>query len=118
MASAVTASFSWDGFQANASWFTRGTWYGSIIFSLVSVMVAFHHIILFANFGTDPQGPRKLLEAISKNGKPDFIFLYVLQVPVMLLSFSLMSYFMGLSLLVIFPLWGEEWGVGMKVSFF
>lgn len=119
VASAVTASFSWNGFDVNASWFTLGTWYGSIIFSLVSVIVAFHYIILFTNFNIDPEGPRKVLRAISSDGvRPDFVFLYVLQVPEMLLSFSLISYFMGLSLLVTPPLWEEEWGTGMKVSFF
>lgn len=66
-----------------------------------------------------PEGLRRVLKAISIDGlgnEPDMTFIFVLQVPGMLLSFSLISYFMGLSLLVIFPLWEGEWGTGMKVS--
>lgn len=62
-----------------------------------------------------------MLKAICRDGlehEPDMTFIFVLQVPGMLLSLSLISYFMGLSLLVIFPLWEGEWGAGMKVSCF
>lgn len=118
---AVTASFSWDGFYANASWLTIGTWYGSIILSLLSVNVAFQHSLMFTSFSIHPDGPRGVLEVICRDGlehEPDMAFIFSLQVPGMLLSLSLISYFMGLSLLIIFPLWEGEWGAEMKVSCF
>lgn len=67
-----------------------------------------------------PEGLRRVLGAISRDGlgnEPDMIFIFALQIPGMLLSFSLTPYFAGLSLLVGFPLWEGEWGTKMKVSF-
>lgn len=38
--------------------------------------------------------------------------LFVLQVPMMLLSYSIISYIVGLVVLVMEPLWRQAWGAG------
>ena len=47
--------------------------------------------------------------------RPSMLCLYILQVPMMLLSYSIISYIVGLGVLVLRPLWLEPWGSDGKV---
>jgi hypothetical protein len=91
------------------------------MFSLVSVMLAFYLSLLLSNFAINPAGNKLLLQALHmpKNKmKGRWASLFALQVPIMLLSYSLMLYLGGLGVLVIRPLWTEPWGPKSLVSFF
>ncbi|RPB17180.1 hypothetical protein P167DRAFT_541262 [Morchella conica CCBAS932] len=118
VASAVTASLSWESIRDKTTWFTRGAWYGSIVLGLLSVTISFHLILLFAHL--DVKGPQAIQKVLSRgnidSGRADWAFLYVLQVPGMLLGFSSVSYFLGLTFLVTSPLWDQEWGTETKES--
>jgi len=47
-----------------------------------------------------------------RKDKPSFMGLFVLQVPMMLLSYSIISYIVGLIVMVMAPLWRQAWGDG------
>jgi len=112
VASAVTGSIQWIP-QSTAHWIVYAAWYGTLLFSLVSVMIAFYLSILLSNFAINPFGNTLLLRVLHspKNAdKSRWISMFALQIPVTLLSYALMLYIFGLSFLVIQPLWNDPWG--------
>jgi hypothetical protein len=125
IASAVTGSIQWQ-LLATAHWFVYPVWYGTLLLSLVCIMVAFYLTILMANFSIHPNGQEILLKTLRQKNderKARWISLFTLQLPIMLFSYSLISYVLGLLLLVMRPLWNIAWGKdGMvscqKLSFF
>ncbi|KAI9807524.1 MAG: hypothetical protein M1825_005464 [Sarcosagium campestre] len=110
--SAVTGSIQWSQL-ATAHWFVLAVWYGSLVLSLFCVVIAFHLSILIANSDSQLRGPAvfaDLLKARS-TGRARPGVLFILQVPVMLLSYAIISYLVGLGVLVMYPLrlaWADE----------
>ncbi|KAH0559487.1 hypothetical protein GP486_003995 [Trichoglossum hirsutum] len=112
IASAVTGSIQWSALGA-AHWLVSAAWYSTLLFSLVSVIMAFYLSILLTNLSINNDGDSILLKALCRSGrqkKSRWTSLFALQMPIMLLSYALMMYIVGLSLLVIRPLWHEPWG--------
>jgi hypothetical protein len=108
----VTGSVQWKSLDT-AHWFVYSAWYGTLLLSLVSVMVAFYLSILLSNFGINTAGNTHLLTALQSTQnkkKARWGSLFALQVPIMLLSYSLIAYVVGLTLLVMRPLWTDPWG--------
>ncbi|KAI9861717.1 MAG: hypothetical protein M1813_005066 [Trichoglossum hirsutum] len=112
IASAVTGSIQWSALST-AHWLVPAAWYSTLLFSLVSVTMAFYLSILLTNFSINNDGKNILLKALHKSNHPKksrWASLFALQMPIMLLSYALMMYIVGLSLLVIKPLWNDPWG--------
>jgi hypothetical protein len=118
IASVVVGSIQW-GSLGTAHWVVWACWYETLILSLVSVMLAFYLSLLLSNFAINPLGDKLLLKALhlSKNNmKARWASLFALQVPIMLLSYSLIAYILGMALLVACPLWNDPWGPMSLVS--
>lgn len=114
VASTVTASIQWDQ-AARYHWVIHGFWYGSLVLSLFSVIVAFHLTILL---GTYELGRgHQLIDALKQtvSDKPKFSAMFIFQAPVMLLSYAIISYVVGLSVAVLRPLWTVPWNDEHKV---
>ncbi|KAE9368909.1 hypothetical protein N431DRAFT_428640 [Stipitochalara longipes BDJ] len=112
IASAVTGSIQWSSLST-AHWFVAAAWYSTLLFSLMSVIMAFYLTILLSNFAIKSDGNAILLKALRKTNyqkKSRWASLFALQMPIMLLSYALIMYIVGLSLMVIRPLWTEPWG--------
>jgi hypothetical protein len=57
-------------------------------------------------------GNKALLSVLHKTGNPQhsgWVSLFALQVPIMLLSYALIMYVLGLSFMVVRPLWNDHW---------
>jgi H+/Cl- antiporter ClcA len=88
-------------------------WYSTLLFCLVSVVLSFYLSILLSNFAINTNGSKLLLRVLHKTADPKksrWESLFALQVPLMLLSYALIGYVLGLSLMVVRPLWKEPWG--------
>lgn len=75
-------------------------------------MLAFYMSILLSNFAINTLGNKLLLAALQSSRrklKARWASLFALQVPIMLLSYSLISYVVGLAVLVMRPLWNGPW---------
>ncbi|MCJ1449864.1 hypothetical protein MMC28_000192 [Mycoblastus sanguinarius] len=116
VASAVTGSLQWGQLQ-KAHWLVPAVWYGSLILSLFCVIIALHLNIFMATCETPADSSSVFLKLLKKesSAKPRWSSLFILQAPIMTLSYSIMSYLVGLLLLVIQPLWVEDWGNDGKV---
>lgn len=117
LASATTGSLQW-GILDSVHWIVPAAWYITLILSLMGVMFAFYLTILLSNFAINKQGDKLLLNSLGRRSdpqKPAWISLFALQVPMMILSYSLISYITGLSVMVLIPLWSDPWGNGTKV---
>ena len=82
-------------------------------------MAAFYQSILLSNFVINTSGNKLLLAALHSSRdkmKARWASLFALQVPLMLLSYSLVAYILGLTLLVMRPLWIDPWGASSLVS--
>ena len=82
-------------------------------------MLAFYLGLLLSNFAINPSGNKLLLKALHmpKNTmRARWASLFALQVPIMLLSYALIAYIVGLALLIFWPLWSEPWGPMSWVS--
>lgn len=114
VASTVTASIQWDQ-AAHYHWVIHGFWYGSLVLSLFSVIVAFHLTILLGTYelGRGHQLVDALKQTVSD--KPKFSAMFIFQAPVMLLSYAIISYVVGLSVAVLRPLWTVPWNDEHKV---
>ncbi|RDL35949.1 uncharacterized protein BP5553_06561 [Venustampulla echinocandica] len=120
IASACTGSIQWSSLQT-AHWIVSAAWYGTLVFSLMSVMVAFYLSILLSNFSINPSGPKLLLQTLHRSGnkrKARWGSLFALQLPLMLLSYSLIAYVIGLAVMVVQPLWSEPWGDKSLIAIF
>ncbi len=79
----------------------------------MSVVMAFYLTILLSNFAIKNDGNAILLKSLRKTKyqtESRWASLFALQMPIMLLSYALIMYIVGLSLMVIRPLWTEPWG--------
>lgn len=118
IASAVTGSIQWSSLST-AHWVVSAVWYSTLLFSLVSVVMAFYLSILFSNFAIHNNGTNILLAVLHKTRnaeKSRWASLFALQMPIMFLSYALILYILGLSLMVIRPLWNAPWGNSSWVS--
>lgn len=114
--SAVCSSFSWNRLE-QAHWVASAAWYGSVVLSTTSVIEAFHLSIFLSDAEVGGYTDKLLREKLfgsSEKAKP--FALYALQIPIMMLSWSLISYMTGLSLLVCEAWWStavgsDEWKV-------
>jgi hypothetical protein len=115
LASAVTASLSWPDVPT-AHWLVRACWYVSLCMVITSVLVAFQQVAglggILATRGSHTSLYSALLDS---SGRPDIKTIFVLQVPVQLLSYSIFFYTLGLAVHVMRPLGSRVWGDGMKV---
>jgi hypothetical protein len=76
---------------------------------------------MLSNFAINNDGNKILLEVLHKTKNPRksrWASLFALQMPIMLLSYALIMYVLGLSLMVIRPLWNDPWGNSSLVYFF
>ncbi|KAF2807173.1 uncharacterized protein BDZ99DRAFT_522798 [Mytilinidion resinicola] len=108
VASAVTGSLQWSN-ATEAHWLVRATWDGSLIFSLFCVIIAFHLSIVINTADIRVGGKKELMESLrgdSQSSSSKF-GLFIFQTPILLLSYSIMSYLIGLTLLVVSPLWNH-----------
>jgi len=111
VASAVTGSIQWNQ-TAAGHWVVLGAWYGGLLLSLFCIIISFHLSIVFATFGARIDGAYRMLDMVrvvkvenkQTVEKPGFGALWILQVPIMLLSYSIISYIVGLIVLVLVPL--------------
>jgi hypothetical protein len=83
------------------------------LLSLFCIIISFHLSIVFATFAARTDGAYRILDMVKvvkveKDNrtveKPGFGALWILQVPIMLLSYSIISYIVGLIVLVLVPL--------------
>ncbi|KAL4911371.1 hypothetical protein BDW74DRAFT_172834 [Aspergillus multicolor] len=108
-------------------WLILAFWYGALAFTLFCVIGAFYTSILLSDFDLrdDENGDaERLLLALRgevkrehddsrrnhgsrgrANGLPRRRMLFLLQAPIMLLSYSILSYLVGLLLWIVAPLW-------------
>lgn len=113
----MTGSIQWTS-VSTAHWIVYAAWYSTLVLSLVSVMVAFYQSILLSNFAINTSGNKFLLAALRSSHdktKARWASLFALQVPIMLLSYALISYIVGLALLVMRPIWNDPWGTNSLV---
>lgn len=84
-----------------------GAWYGSLTFSLFSVITAFHLSMLLSTYDTRKHGIMLLIDSIKRGDEKEIYgsSLFILQIPNMLLSYSIISYIVGLCLMIVQPLW-------------
>ncbi|MCJ1250779.1 hypothetical protein MMC30_008007 [Trapelia coarctata] len=119
VASAVTGSIQWQQ-SSSAHWIVLAAWYGGLLLSLFCIIIAFHLSILIATYTARSDGAQKLLSVVKtkKGNKPSITGLYILQVPMMLLSYSIISYIMGLIIMVMEVLWRDAWSDNSKIALF
>ena len=86
-------------------------WYGSLLLSLWCVIIAFHLGILFSAYDASSDRAARLLDMIKHRNKlqPRKKSLQVLQMPIALFSWGIISYIIGLAILVLRPLWTSGW---------
>jgi hypothetical protein len=99
-------------------WLVRATWDGSLIFSLFCVILAFHLSIVMSTADIRHNGKMELMESLRRDSEssPSIIGLFILQAPVLLLSYAIMSYLVGLALMVVSPLWNDPTPDEQKVE--
>jgi len=85
--------------------------------SIFCIITAFHLCIFVTAYETNEQGKEHLLDMLQGRDArvPRLLSLYILQIPIMLLSYATISYAVGLSVLVLQPLWSFEWNDKSKV---
>lgn len=102
----MVGSIQWPQ-AAQSHWLVFGAWYGSLTLSLFSVITAFHLIMLLSTYDTRKRGIMLLIDSIKREGT-DKLYgssLFILQIPTVLLSYSIISYIAGLFLMMVQPLW-------------
>ncbi len=108
----MTGSIQWPSLS-NTYWIVAAAWYSTLLFNLVSVIIAFYLTILLSNFAINANGNNILLRVLHKKNDPTksrWGSLFALQMPIMLLSYALIMNVTSLSLMVIRPLWNDPWG--------
>ncbi|RDW93471.1 uncharacterized protein DSM5745_00793 [Aspergillus mulundensis] len=120
VASSVSGSLQWAiSSSENTFWLVLAFWYGALALTLFCVIGAFYTSILVSSFDLRDDGngdvERLLLSLRGQarndedgggmNGPPRRRMLFVLQAPIMLLSYSILSYLVGLLLWIVAPLW-------------
>ena len=117
VASVVTQSISWPQ-TSKAHWMVIVLWFGGLLMSLWCVIIAFHLSILFSAFDVGGDRTGALLNMLKHNGKntPNGYHLWALQTPIDLFSWAVISYMVGLGVLVARPLWTAAWNTNCWVS--
>ncbi|KAK6330694.1 hypothetical protein TWF718_002894 [Orbilia javanica] len=134
---AITASIQWNQ-TYDAHWSVLGFWYGALLLSLFSVIISFHMGIYLSSIplrarsaasrdepeeAPDTASPsmtgsnwsyRSAMARKTKFGK--YASLWILQTPTQMLSYSIISYVLGLSVMVISRLWEGPWGDDSKIA--
>ncbi|KAK6342140.1 hypothetical protein TWF730_001618 [Orbilia blumenaviensis] len=111
---AITASIQWNQ-TYDAHWSILGFWYGALLLSLLSVVICFHLGIYLSSIPLRPDWTyRSAIVGEGTFGR--YASLWVLQTPTQLLSYSIISYVLGLSVMIISHLWEGPWGDGSKVG--
>ncbi|KAL8837079.1 MAG: hypothetical protein Q9176_005948 [Flavoplaca citrina] len=110
VAGVVGASVAWSAAD-EAHWLVLVLWYGSLVMSLYCVIIAFHLGILFSAFDIRPDRAERILDMLKQRDKdePRWRSQWVLNMPIALFSWSVISYLVGLALLVVEPLWKVGW---------
>lgn len=110
VAGVVGASVAWSATD-DAHWLVLVLWYGSLVMSLYCVIIAFHLAILFNAYDIRPDRAERILDMLKHREKeePRWRSQWVLNMPIALFSWSVISYLVGLALLVVRPLWQVGW---------
>ncbi|KAI4094709.1 MAG: hypothetical protein LQ339_007432 [Xanthoria mediterranea] len=110
VAGVVGASVAWSATD-DAHWLVLVLWYGSLVMSLYCVIIAFHLGILFNAYDIRPDRAERILDMLKHREKeePRWRSQWVLNMPIALFSWSVISYLVGLALLVVRPLWRVGW---------
>ncbi|RVD90327.1 uncharacterized protein DFL_001299 [Arthrobotrys flagrans] len=112
---AITASIQWNQ-TYDAHWSVLGFWYGALLLSLFSVVICFHLGIYLSSIPLRAPD-RSYRFAIAGNTKfGQYANLWVLQTPTQLLSYSIISYVLGLSVMIISKLWDGPWSNDSKIA--
>lgn len=110
VAGVVGASVAWSATD-EAHWLVLVLWYGSLVMSLYCVIIAFHLGILFSAYDIRPDRAERILDMLKQREKdePRWRSQWVLNMPIALFSWSVISYLVGLALFVVRPLWKVGW---------
>ncbi|KAL8738473.1 MAG: hypothetical protein Q9181_000729 [Wetmoreana brouardii] len=113
VASVATSSIQWP--QASTThWSVPALWYGALFMNVWCVIIAFHLSILFSAYDTNTDRAARLLDMLSKmpplpssssppsqttqpSAQPRKYHMWVLQVPITLFSWGVISYIVGLA---------------------
>ncbi|KAF3185811.1 hypothetical protein TWF106_000358 [Orbilia oligospora] len=111
---AITASIQWNQ-TYDTHWSVLGFWYGALLLSLLSVTTSFHLGIYLSSIPlrAPDWSYRSAIAGDTKLGR--YISLWILQASTQLLSYSIISYVLGLSVMIISKLWEGPWGDDSKV---
>lgn len=115
---ASVAITSVNGTEASAShWTVLAFWHGTLICSIFAVLIAFYLGVFIDMCETCMEGVPNLLQAIrhERGHAVNWIYMFALQSPVMIICYGIVSYIIGLFIFIIAPLWKTEWGNEDKV---
>jgi hypothetical protein len=130
LAAAVIGSFSWTTIE-EAYWITHGLWHGSLVLSVLGILIAAQQVAVLNFLGPLPSSKqirqvdarldRYLPVLLSYNGSrylPRKKMVFTWQCPLMFMSYSVCSFLGGLTVLVCTPLIKREgsWNTGCNVS--
>ncbi|KAK6502588.1 hypothetical protein TWF506_003168 [Arthrobotrys conoides] len=112
---AITASIQWNQ-TYDAHWSVLGFWYGALLLSLFSVVISFHLGIYLNSIPlrAPDWSYRSAIAGDTKIGR--YASLWVLQTPTQLLSYSIISYILGLSVMILRKLWEGPWSNDSKIA--
>lgn len=101
IAAIVASVFSWPTI-ISSPWTAKACFYTTLYLSLFAVTCGFQQNITLVRYGKDAEGVAMLQKLLrSTNGKSaGRLHLFVWQIPIMLVNFSIMSFLMGLSILI------------------
>ena len=118
VAGVVGQSLGWPQ-ASKAHWMVFVLWYGALFMSLWCVILAFHLNILLAAYDVNTDRIGALVNLVKPDedaNKPSPYNLWILQSPVALFSWAVISYMVGLGVLILRPLWTEAWSQDHWVS--
>lgn len=130
LAAAVIGSFSWTTID-QAYWLTHGFWHGSLVLSVLGLLIAAQQVTVLNFLGPMPS-PKKtrqrekclerylpvLLSKDHSSYHPRQKMVFAWQCPLMFMSYSVCSFLAGITILVCTPLIQREggWNDGCNVS--
>lgn len=92
-------------------------WRGTLTWSIFAALIAFYLGIFIDTCETCTDGVPHLLQTIKheQEHRVAWVYLFVLQSPIMLICYAIVSYVFGLVIHMVQPLWQTEWGDEYKV---
>ncbi|KAF2688272.1 hypothetical protein K458DRAFT_475164 [Lentithecium fluviatile CBS 122367] len=133
LAAAVIGAFSWTTIE-EAHWLTHGFWHGSLVLSILGILLAASDITVLHITGTLPS-PHKtyqsqslrsavlryeplLLSKTLEGWRPRKKMVFTWQCPMMFMSYSVCAFMAGLTILVCTPLIRREgeWNAGCNIA--